>query len=217
MLWWPAAAISSALLAAACPLISQRSGSAGGSPSSGTGSAKGERGRSPFRWARREARSGAAYISTPFTSEASGAFCGGRYNGSPLCRASRAAATAPFVLRSRPSMASSPRKMAGLPTGTAPDSAASPTAIGRSRSEPTLGRSAGARLRAIRPRRRIPFDRRAARTLSRASFTAVSGRPTTEMANRPPVISTSISMGTASIPFSVTPSTGRISTRASRP
>ena len=52
--------------------------------------------------------------------------------------------------------------------------------MGRSYAEPTLGRSAGARLTVTRlPGREYPEEARAARTRSRASRIAVSGKPTT--------------------------------------
>ena len=68
-----------------------------------------------------------------------------------------------------------------------PFAARMPSAIGRSKRPPSLGRSAGARLTVIAARgySNCAFWI-AARTRSRASFTAVSGRPTIEVPGRPP-------------------------------
>ncbi len=97
-----------------------------------------------------------------------------------------------------------PGGMAGIP----PMLAAMVRAMGRSRIAPSLGRSAGARFTATRPLMDRPRERRAALTLSLDSFTAASGRPTTEIAKSPPVISASTSTLRASIPLRVIPQTG---------
>ena len=65
--------------------------------------------------------------------------------------ANSAAPTAPLTPRRRPSRASSPRNMPLGTEGRAPMAEAIPIAIGRSRTAPSFGRSAGARLTATRP------------------------------------------------------------------
>ena len=61
-----------------------------------------------------------------------------------------------------------------------------PTSMGRSYTVPAFRRSAGARFTVMRETgKRKPQFFTAERTRSRASFTAVSGRPTTSKAGRP--------------------------------
>ncbi len=69
--------------------------------------------------------------------------------------------------------------------------ASSPSAIGRSKWLPSFNKSAGDRLTVIRRGGRArPMATSAARTRSRDSATALSGRPTTVNAGRPPAICT---------------------------
>ena len=79
--------------------------------------------------------------------------------------------------------------------------ASTASAIGRSKWLPSLSRSAGARLMRMRlGGSESPMEVSAARTRSRASPTALSGRPTTRKAGRPCEICTCTSIGTASMP-----------------
>ena len=106
----------------------------------------------------------------------------------PARRAASAQASAPGTGLSRPSSASSPtaawpeRRFAGI----CRDAASSARAIGRSKPDPSLRRSAGARLTVIRRRGHsssalvMPL-----RTRSFASWQALSGRPTIENPGTP--------------------------------
>ena len=78
-----------------------------------------------------------------------------------------------------------------------------PAAIARSKPGPALGRLAGARLTVIRSwgNLKAQFES-AARTRSRDSRTAASGRPTMANAGRPPRTSTSTRTSRASTPSS---------------
>jgi len=116
-----------------------------------------------------------------------------------------AAGTAPLTKRKRPSSASSPIYKAVGSDGNTPCAQSIPSAIGRSRSAPSFGRSAGARFTAILPLRGYPIALSAALTLSLDSLTDISGSPTIDIEKRPPVISTSISTRSALIPCRVTP------------
>ena len=118
----------------------------------------------------------------------------------------RRSARAPWTGRTEPSRASSPtiasrRRLDQLSW---PEAVSSAAAIGRSRPGPALRRLAGARLATIRRSGNSkPQFVIAARTRSRASLTAASGRPTTEKAGRPRWTSTSTRTGRAEIPSSV--------------
>jgi hypothetical protein len=97
------------------------------------------------------------------------------------------------VCRRLPSSDNSPKKMVPpKDTFTWPEDKSIPTAMGRSYDGPAFFRSAGARFTGMR---RIgnsqPLFRRAARTRSFASWTAVSGRPTMLKAGKPGEMSTS--------------------------
>ena len=82
-----------------------------------------------------------------------------------------------------------------------PCAARIPSAIGRSKRPPSLGKSAGARLTVTR---RDGYSSCAfwiaTRTRSRASFTAVSGRPTIDVPGKPPDRCTSTVTGGAATP-----------------
>ena len=101
----------------------------------------------------------------------------------------------PATGRSAPVRPSSPRKAAlGLGAGISPDAARSPRSRGRSYTVPAFLRAAGARFTVIRDTGKPqPQLLMAARTRSRASFTAASGRPTTSKAGSPPLTAHSTS------------------------
>ena len=81
-------------------------------------------------------------------------------------------------------------------------------AIGRSRPAPPLRTPDGARLTVtLRNGQGSPLDSTAARTLSRASRTAASGRPTTVKPGRPLETWTSTETGRPTAPFSVAEAT----------
>ena len=96
--------------------------------------------------------------------------------------------TVPGTPRSDPSSPSSPRNaMPSTRSGSsAPDATSTPMAIGRSSPAPPLRSPDGARFTVTRRRGQLrPLDKRAARTRSRDSRTAASGRPTTVNPGRP--------------------------------
>jgi hypothetical protein len=105
-------------------------------------------------------------------------------DGTTTVSASKAATigTTPGTRRNEPSRPSSPRKAhpATASGGSSPPATSSPTAMGRSSPGPPLRTPPGARLTVIRlVGKARPLDMSAARTLSRDSLQAVSGRPTT--------------------------------------
>jgi hypothetical protein len=101
----------------------------------------------------------------------------------PLSRATIAAESAPRTGRTLPSSESSPRNIirsSAFPKN-CPWHPASPSAIGRSNADPSLRKSAGARLM-VAPcpyGKSIPQFFSADFTRCRLSFTALSGNPTT--------------------------------------
>ena len=233
-LWHPAAAISRARRATACPRTSARSPPVPGrgrsesapffhtapperdrgAPSdalrarSGSGSA----GSSP-RSSRREPRGRQAM---PGTALASAVFSRGSHTGpSPARRAAASTTRMPRVARSVPSRASSPTKRPSATCGGAgicPDARRSATAIGRSNRAPSFRTWAGARLIVIlRAGNSKPQLRTAASTRSRLSRTAASGSPTIVNVGRPTPRSASTSTSRPSIP-----TVAQLSTRASR-
>ena len=94
----------------------------------------------------------------------------------------------PLMGRSRPVRLSSPTKAASAGSGgISSDAARMPSRIGRSYTVPSLRRPAGARFTVMRLTGYLdPQFFTAARTRSRASRTAASGRPTMSKAGRPP-------------------------------
>ena len=108
----------------------------------------------------------------------------GRTN--PLIPASltpTAIGSAPLTGLRVPSNESSPKRArsSSLPVDTCPEAASIPTAIGRSKAEPSFLTSAGARFTVILRRgKRKPEFFMAAATLSLLSLTAPSGSPTVE-------------------------------------
>ncbi len=112
----------------------------------------------------------------------------------PLREAARAWASTPRTGRSCPSSPSSAADQtpSTRPLGSWPLAISSPRAIGRSNQGPSLRRSAGARLTTTRVSGTFrPLLRRAARTRSRASCTAVSASPTSCRPGSPGAMSTS--------------------------
>ena len=215
-LWPPAAAISSARLASSCPRTSPKSGprgSAGGTSRMRGGGSGRQRPRASSTSRR---RSGTARTSMPSTRAASEAFSTGTISRSkPARRAPAAMATAPRTGRRAPLSDSSPT--AAQRSSSAPASCPladrSATASARSKLGPALRRSAGARLAVSRcwGNWRPEFSV-AARTRSRASRTAASGRPTTVKPGSPWRTSTSTVTSWLS-----TPSIANVAVLASMP
>ena len=139
-------------------------------------------GTSSRRWLTTWASDSAGSTVTPSTSAASALSTAGTktwVNPSSLARAT--IGRMPAVWRRLPSSESSPRNTVfDRLADTCPVLTRMPMAMGRSYAGPSFLRSAGARLAVMR---RIgnsqPELRMAARTRSRASWTALSGRPTT--------------------------------------
>ena len=125
----------------------------------------------------------------------------------PSSRAASAIARAPETRADRAverQLADHRRRLRLPPTRAARRRSAAPPAIARSIPGPALRRLAGARLATIRRSGNSkPQLVSAARTRSRASRTAASGRPTTENAGRPRWTSTSTRTGRAEIPSRV--------------
>ena len=121
-------------------------------------------------------------------------------------RARRRAARSPGTLRTEPSSPSSPRKASPCTAsaGTASAATRTPTAMARSSPAPLLRTPDGARLTVMRViGQGSPLDSSAARTRSRASRQASSGRPTTLNAGRPLATWTSTETGRPSAPSNV--------------
>ena len=108
-----------------------------------------------------------------------------------------------------PPSESSPRRAVGAePALVCSDPSRMPTAMARSSDAPALRRSAGARLTVIRRAGNVkPALRIAPRTRSRASFMAVSGRPTMVNPGNPGATSTSTRMTRPSRPRRVAEAT----------
>jgi len=112
----------------------------------------------------------------------------------------------PGTCRREPSSPSSPMKAlsATAVAGSTPSATIVPTAIGRSRPAPPLRTPDGARLTVTRRRGHDrPLERRAARTRSRDSRTAASGRPTTVNPGSPSDTCTSTATGRPTQPTTV--------------
>ena len=189
-LWPPAAAISSARRASAWPRTSARSGAR-----PARGARRGRRRRParapPRRGADRAARRASAppITSSPSTSAASGAFAAGRAAAEPAARAPSAIASAPRTGLISPQSDSSPQ--------TAQLSSASRQHLPARREHRHGDRQVEARARLAHARRREvdghpllrelePGVRSAARTRSRDSRTARSGRPDDRERRQPP-------------------------------
>ena len=207
MLWPPAAATSSARRSTGWPRRSARSGSRAGAVRRRRSRRRGRHLATAERAprARPSDAIGAAPRSPP-TSAAS-ARVGGRRRRSPRPprpRAASAIASAPRTGRTPPSSASSPASASAVeqPRRAAARRRRGSRRRSRGRSPgPALRRSAGARLTVIRcSGNSKPELTIAARTRSRDSRTAASGRPTIVKEGSPRRMSTSTSTGTASTP-----------------
>ena len=122
------------------------------------------------------------------TQAASGPQARGQSRMRSSSAAAMAAGKAPITATRVPSSDSSPR--ATVPStasfGRMSSAASKAMAMGRSKCEPSLGRSAGDRLIVMRfDGRAMDMADSAARTRSRASDTALSGRPTMVKPGRP--------------------------------
>ena len=205
-LWPPAAAISRARRASAWPRTSERSG-----PSAAARARRSPMGGGVVRASSVPSAMASASVrlaapATPGTSAASGALAFGSTRlRTPSSRAARAAAIAPRTGRNAPSSASSPRNRNGrsAAAGSRPEAASTPMASGRSRREPSLRRSPGARLAVMRWFGQACLElTTAARTRCRDSRTPALGRPTIWKSGRCRSRATSTSTGRASIPMS---------------
>ena len=203
----PAAAISSARLASACPFTSAKSSSYRPAATSNGSAAPGTAGTisaSPFSSAITSFRLPAPSTSIPSTTAASRALSAGSTSlRNPSPRARTAIGSTPRTGFSVPSSDSSPANIVppSAPASTRPIAASIPTAIGRSNEAPSLRRSAGARLTTtLRPDIRSPEFSNAARMRCSLSLTALSGSPTRYMPSPPPAMLTSTVTATASIP-----------------
>ena len=224
-LWPPAAAISSARLAAAWPFTSARSGywgaAAGVAPASLAqplaASEAGGGAPSGRNCATTSSKWRARYTSMPGASAASSALPGGSTRrtraASFVCAACRAAAvaSAPRTGRSSPESDSSPANSqpASLRPSIWPLAARMPSAMGRSKRPESLGKSAGARLTVMRwlCGNCRPLLSKALRTRSRASFTSTSARPTSVNAGRPLARCASTATAGAASPIRARPCT----------
>ncbi|MNL40230.1 hypothetical protein D3C87_1625650 [compost metagenome] len=134
---------------------------------------------------------------------ASGPLSAGQIKPFPSALAPMAAGRAPETVPMVPSRLSSPRTTyrPSASAGIAPKAAMRPKAIGRSKCDPSLGKSAGARLTVtFFAGSARPEAWSAACTRSRLSATALSGRPTIWMPTFPGATITCTSTGTPSIP-----------------
>ncbi|MBT9136260.1 MAG: hypothetical protein DDT34_01334 [Firmicutes bacterium] len=141
-------------------------------------------------------RESTAKTSSDSTNRASKALALGKTSRLPACWQLMAMGSTPCTGRSMPSRDNSPTKTASLIEGSdkCSDAASNATAMERSKPEPSLRKSAGARLTVMR---RVGIEKpqffTAARTLSFASRTARSGRPTMSKLGSPGATSTSTS------------------------
>ena len=157
----------------------------------------------PRKWLISDSRSGAASTSMRPAQAASPPWLAAQISPRSRAEAPIAAGSTPATGLSVPSSESSPSAAnpAMSSRGSTSIAASTPSAMGRSKWLPSFSRSAGARLISTRfGGSARPMEVRAARTRSRASPTALSGRPTTRKAGRPLDICTCTSTGTASMP-----------------
>ena len=150
-MWWrPAAAISSARLARSWPFTSERSRGRGGRLDV-AGLRRGDRGAAGEVVDQRQQVFGAMTCTAP-TQAASAPQAAGQISPQSASAAAIAAGSAPITAISAPSSDSSPS--ATLPAtasrGRTSIAASTASAIGRSKCEPSLGRSAGDRFTVIR-------------------------------------------------------------------
>ena len=170
------------------------------------GAADGANGSSAFNPARCRTtwlKHAAGRTVMPPTATLSGPFSLGTIASStPAPRAAATRAMTPGIGRRDPSSASSPMSaMRPRSASSWPEATRMAAAMARSWPVPSFGRSAGARLTVIRRAGTSkPELRRAARTRSRASSTALPARPTIVSPGRPNETSTSTRTGTPSTP-----------------
>src|SRR5450830_820896 len=165
---------------------------------------EGSIGTCPFRCATTCSRWSTAITFNPDARQASSAFARGTITLRPALRAASAAGNTPFTARTSPDSANSPRHStsSSISAGTCTLAARIPRAIARSKRPPSLGRSAGARLRVMRRAGYCSAElRMALRTRSLLSLTAVSGKPTSVSDGRPLAICTSTLTAGASTPI----------------
>ncbi len=201
----PAAAISSARLARSCPLTSRRSRPVG--PSRTSPGSDGARQVWPVKCWITSRRLVAARTLTAPTHAASAPQAFGHISVLPSSAAAIAAGRAPITGTRDPSSDNSPNatQVSISSLGTISIAARSAIAIGRSKCDPSFGRSAGDRLIVIRlDGSAIDSVDSAERTRSRASLTALSGRPTMAKDGRPGVTAHCTSTIRASTPSNAT-------------
>ena len=174
----------------------------------------GTMGFSPVKWATASRRCETPRISMPSMQRTSLRFFSGSITRfTPASSAEITIGSTPRTGRTAPSRESSPsaavsRRASGL---IAPAQANTPRAMGRSKAGPSFLRSAGARLTVSRSAGKEKWQlRSAARTRSRDSRTAASGRPTISKAGMPGARLTSVVTTNPSMP-----ARPRLSTEAS--
>ena len=182
-LWPPDAATSSARRGRTWPRTSARSPSAGWETSGGdVGAGARSADSGSFNAWSASGSDRTTRTSSPSTTLASAAFCGGsskRHN--PRRRAAIAIGKTPRMPLMAPSSDSSPSTTVSSMARrfSWPDVASKPSAMGRSKDDPALRTSAGARFTVMRCAGNVnPEFLIAARTRSRLSRTVASGRPT---------------------------------------
>ncbi len=202
MLWLPLAAISKARLATFWPFTSAKSGKGRRLSAGSAGWAAGMR-ESPRRWAISWGTSFTGYTCRPCITAPSRALSSGTNSRLYPASCARAAmGSTPRTRRTCPERESSPKNTASSKSHRSwRDACKRDSSRGRSYIGPSLRLSAGARFMVMRlTGKSNPQFFSAARTLSRDSFTAASGRPTTSKAGRPPERSVSTSTGNAFMP-----------------
>ena len=157
----------------------------------------------PVKWLTSASSDFGAITCTAPTQAASAPQPAGQISPQSASAAASAAGSAPITGMSVPSSESSPSATCAATSscGSTSMAASSASAIGRSKCEPSFGRSAGERLTVIRfAGSASPMAVIAARTRSLASLTALSGRPTRLNAGRPAAMAHCTSTSRASTP-----------------
>ena len=204
--WWrPAAAISNARLAFSCPFTSRRSRPWKGWLTSPA--VAGDRTAAPVKCRIASCREFAPITRQASTHAASGPQALGQTRSRLCSAAAIAAGRAPSTGTKVPSNDNSPKETVPATTSLGMISSAAKrlSAMGRSKCDPSLGKSAGDRLIVMRfDGRAMDREESADRTRSRASDTALSGRPTMEKAGRPGLTAHCTSTERASTPSNAT-------------
>ena len=157
----------------------------------------------PVKWLTSASSDFGAITCTAPTQAASAPQPAGQIRPQSASAAASAAGSAPITGMSEPSSESSPSATCAATSsrGSTSIAASTASAIGRSKCEPSLGRSAGERLTVIRLAGSArPMAVIAARTRSLASETALSGRPTRLKAGSPAAMAHCTSTSRASTP-----------------